>query len=64
VRVPLATVRTRRRDPRCEPRTGRHDALRDSRVPPAARGTRQRDRAHRGDGGHDRPKCTRERRAG
>ena len=42
VRVPLATPRARRRNPRCQPRAGRHDALRDSRVPPAARGSSTR----------------------
>ena len=56
-----AAVRTRRRGPRREPRAGRHDALRDSRVPAAARGARQGNRAHRGDGREDRSQLARER---
>ena len=64
VRLPPAALRTRRRDPRRQPRAGRHDALRHSRLPPAARGARQGNRAHRGDGRDDRPQLARERRAG
>ena len=64
VRVPPAALRTRRRDPRRQRRAGRHDALRHSRVPPAARGARQGNRAHRGDGRDDRSQLARERRAG
>ena len=63
VRVSPATLRARGRDPRRQPGAGRDDALRHSRVPPAARGTGQGNRAHRGDGRDDRPQLARERRA-
>ena len=64
VRVSPAAVRPRRRDPRRQLRARRHDEVRHSRLPPAARGTGQGNRAHRGDGRDDHSQLSRERRAG
>ena len=55
VRLSPAALGPRGRNPRRQPGARRDDALRHSRLPPAARRPHEGDRAHRGDGREDHP---------